>query len=180
MREYATSRKTPADPLSVSRRNGASFNRVPKKSSKGGGSKRTGSRNFSAKDKRELQFAEDGQQYAKVTKRLGDGRFEVLCLADGQTRLAHVRGKLWKRVWIVPSDLVLLGLRAWQDQKADIIHKFNSDEERELASMGEVPHGINGCELDPSYQDQWTCSVDGASRAGFLPDVDDFDFDENA
>jgi len=180
LREYATSHKTPADPLRVSRRNGTSSNRVPKTSSKSGGSKRSGSRNFTSKQKRELQLAEDGQQYAKVTRRLGDGRFEVQCLADGQTRLAHVRGKLWKRVWIVPSDLVLLSLRAFQDQKADILHKFNSDEERQLAALGEVPRGIDACELDPCYQDQWTRSVDGACRAGFLPGEDDFGFDEDA
>jgi len=177
LRAYATAHKTPADPLCVSRCNGASSNRVPNTKKKSGGSKRNTTRST---DKRELQFAEDGQQYAKVTKRLGDGRFEVLCLEDGQTRLAHVRGKMWKRVWVVPTDLVLLGLRAFQDQKADIIHKFTADEERTLASMGEVPQGIDCCEQDPNYQDQWTAAVDGACRAGFLPGDGDFGFDEDA
>jgi len=152
-----------------------SSNRVPNKSKKkSGGSKR----NTSDKSiKRELLFAEDGQQYGKVTKRLGDGRFEVLCLSDGQMRLAHVRGKLWKRVWIQQSDLVLLGLRAFQDQKSDIVHKFTSDEERQLATVGEIPGGLDVHELDPAYQDQRTRAVDGPCRAGFLPDDEDFGFD---
>ena len=77
-------------------------------------------------------LAEDSQQYARVGKRLGDGRFELTCLTDGQLRLGHVRGKLWKRVWINPSDLVLVALRGWQDQKVDIVHKFTHDEERLL------------------------------------------------
>jgi translation initiation factor 1A len=173
----STAHKTPAEPRCVSHCNGASSNRLPNNKKKSGGSKRNTSLN---KDKRELLFAEDGQQYAKLTKRLGDGRFEALCLVDGQERLAHVRGKLWKRVWVLPGDLVLLGLRAFQDQKADILHKYTADEERSLCSIGEVPARIDRCERDPHYQDQWTRNVDGASRTGFLPTEDDFGFDEDA
>ena len=118
-----------ADPLSISRRNGASSNRVPSSSKKSGGSKRNQTRRSSEGSKRELVLAEDSQQYARVGKRLGDGRFELTCLTDGQLRLGHVRGKLWKRVWINPSDLVLVALRGWQDQKVDIVHKFTDDED---------------------------------------------------
>lgn len=170
----------PADPLRISRRNRTSSNRVPNSSKKSGGSKRNNAKTNNAGKARELLFAEDGQQYAKVLKRLGDGRFEVQCLSDGQVRLAHVRGKLWKRVWVVPSDLVLLGLRTFQDQKADIIHKYATEEERTLASMGEIPGGLDSHEMDPHYQDVWTRSVDGACRAGFLPDDEVFGFDADA
>lgn len=178
MRAYATARKTAADPLTVSRRNRASSNRVPIKSKKKGGGSR---RNTSDKrDKRELLLATDGQQYAKLTKLLGDGRFEALCLADGVTRLARCRGKLWKRVWLVTGDLVLLGLRDFQDQKVDIVHKYSADEERTLASMGELPLTLSSQERNPLYQDQWTRMVDGDSRAGFLPSDAEFGFSEEA
>ena len=110
---------------------------------------------------RELLYAEDGQQYARVVKRLGDGRFEVLCFGDGQTRLAHMRGKLSKRVYVNQGDLVLVCLRAFQDTKTDICHKFSSDEKRWLQNVGELPKSEE-------------LTGDEAYRAGFFPDDDIF------
>merc|ERR1719376_502339 len=43
---------------------------------------------------------------------------------DGVKRLCHIRGKLRKKVWINKSDIVLLGLRDYQDAKADEILDF--------------------------------------------------------
>merc|ERR1719445_2078039 len=57
-----------------------------------------------------LVFKEDGQEYAQVTKMLGNGRLEAMCF-DGVKRLCHIRGKLRKKVWINQSDIVLIGLR---------------------------------------------------------------------
>lgn len=159
-----------------------SSNWVPTcKSSKSGGSKRSGKRNYSDKSsKRELELAEDNQQYARVTKRLGDGRFEVLCLGDGQARLAHVRGKLWRRVWISPNDLTLVSVRAFQDQKVDIVHKFTDHEERVLSQMREIPLGAVSRDTDDGFEAslQAVRDVHGGVRAGFLPTEDDFEFDE--
>ena len=42
-------------------------------------------------------FKEDGQEYAQVTKMLGNGRLEAQCF-DGEKRLAHIRGKMRKKV----------------------------------------------------------------------------------
>ena len=42
-------------------------------------------------------FREDGQEYAQVTKMLGNGRLEAQCF-DGEKRLAHIRGKMRKKV----------------------------------------------------------------------------------
>jgi len=63
-------------------------------------------------------------EYAQVTRMLGNGRLEAFCF-DGVNRLCHIRGKLRKRVWIGVGDIVLLGLREFQDQKADIILKYD-------------------------------------------------------
>lgn len=40
-------------------------------------------------------------EYAQVTKMLGNGRLEALCF-DGEKRLAHIRGKLRKKVCAHP------------------------------------------------------------------------------
>ncbi len=49
-------------------------------------------------DKRELVFKEDGQEYALITKMLGNGWLEVNC-CDGTKRMAHIRGAFRKKVW---------------------------------------------------------------------------------
>ena len=88
--------------------------------------------------KRELIFKEDGQEYAQVVRMLGNGRLEALCF-DGKTRLGHIRGKMRKKVWVSQGDIVLCGLRDFQDQKCDIILKYSADEARNLKAYGELP-----------------------------------------
>ena len=51
---------------------------------------------------------------------LGNGRLEAQCF-DGARRLAHIRGKLRKKVWINQGDIILLSLRDYQDEKGDVI-----------------------------------------------------------
>lgn len=62
-----------------------------------GGKNRRRGKNENDNEKRELTFKEDGQEYAQVVKMLGNGRLEALCF-DGERRLAHIRGKLRKKV----------------------------------------------------------------------------------
>ena len=111
-----------------------------KNKGKGGKNRRRG-KNDSEATKRELTFKEDGQEYAQVTRMLGNGRLEAFCF-DGVNRLCHIRGKLRKRVWIGVGDIILLGLREFQDQKADIILKYDGDEARSLKAYGELPETV--------------------------------------
>jgi len=105
---------------------------------KGGKSKRKGKNKNDDGEKRELVLKEDEQEYAQVTKILGNCRVEAYCF-DGQTRLCHVRGKFRKKVWINRDDIILVGLRDYQDDKADVIHKYTTDEARQLKTYGELP-----------------------------------------
>ena len=63
--------------------------------------------------KRELEFKEEGQEYAQVLKMLGNGRLSAQCF-DNKTRLCHIRGKMRKKVWVGVGDIVLVGLRDFQ------------------------------------------------------------------
>lgn len=110
---------------------------MPKNKGKGGKNRRRG-KNENDAEKRELIFKEDGQEYAQVLKMLGNGRLEALCF-DGVKRLCQIRGKLRKKVWINQGDIVLVGLREYQDSRADVILKYNPDEARNLKSYGELP-----------------------------------------
>lgn len=113
---------------------------MPKNKGKGGKNRRRG-KNENETEKRELVFKEDGQEYAQVLKMLGNGRLDAMCF-DGTKRLCHIRGKLRKKVWINTGDIILLGLRDYQDNKADVILKYTPDEARNLKTYGELPDNV--------------------------------------
>jgi initiation factor 1A len=78
---------------------------------------------------RELLFKEDGQEYAKVLRLLGKGRV-ALSSFDGVARTG-----LSKINEINIDDIVLIGLREFQPNNADIIHKYNSYEACKLKNL---------------------------------------------
>ena len=92
--------------------------------------------------KRELLFKEAGEEYAQVLKLLGGSKMEVHCM-DGKKRIAKVRGKFKRRVWVNVGDIILVALREMDDEKCDIIHVFYSDEAKSLKAMGEIPQDIH-------------------------------------
>lgn len=113
---------------------------MPKNKGKGGKNRRRG-KNENEATKRELDLKDEGQEYGQVTKILGNGRVRCYCF-DGKERLGNIRGKLRKKVWINTNDIVLLGLRDFQDEKADVIQKYNPDEARRLKAQGHIPESI--------------------------------------
>ncbi|GMG21366.1 unnamed protein product [Ambrosiozyma monospora] len=104
---------------------------------KGGKNRRRG-KNDNNSQKRELILRDESQEYAQITKMLGNGRVEASCF-DGVKRIAHIRGKLRKKVWMAQGDIILVALRDFQDEQCDVVHKYNADEARTLVSQGELP-----------------------------------------
>merc|ERR1712087_453702 len=113
----------------------------------GGGNKAKRAKGSTEKVKKELEFKEDGQEYGQVQRMLGNGRCEVMCF-DNVKRLCHIRGKMRKKVWVNQSDIVLVSLRDFQDEKGDIIVKYTSDEARNLKTYGELPDNVKINETD--------------------------------
>ena len=89
---------------------------------------------------------------------LGNGRLDALCF-DGEKRLAHIRGKLRKKVWINQGDIILLSLREYQDEKADVIMKYTADEARSLKAYGELPETAKINETDTYGQEGFEDNV---------------------
>lgn len=91
-------------------------------------------KNSSTNSEQETIDIEWGQQYARVIRGDGDGRFIVIT-NDGQMVSALVCGRMWKRVWINKDDIVVISLREGMDQannktygemmKGDIISKIS-------------------------------------------------------
>mmetsp|Transcript_3338 Transcript_3338/g.10411 ORF Transcript_3338/g.10411 Transcript_3338/m.10411 type:complete len:148 (-) Transcript_3338:192-635(-) len=136
---------------------------MPKNKGKGGKNRRRGKNE--GDEKRELIFKEDGQEYAQVLRMLGNGRLEAACI-DGVKRLCHIRGKMRKKVWVSTGDVILLGLRDYQDEKADVILKYAPDEARSLKAYGELPDNFK---IDLGVED------DGAEEEEDYVDFDDTD-----
>jgi translation initiation factor 1A len=87
---------------------------------------------------RELVLKTDGQAYAKVTRLLGNCQVEAFCF-DGHARRCIIRGNMRRRIWVAAGDFILVGLRDYQDDTADVIHKYTEDEARNLVGLGHVP-----------------------------------------
>ncbi|XP_065196448.1 eukaryotic translation initiation factor 1A-like [Sycon ciliatum] len=88
---------------------------------------------------RELVFRNDGTEYAQVTKLFGCCRLEAWCY-DARTRICQIRGTLrWNKVWIKQGDIILIGVRDFQDSRADVIMKYSHEEAMKLKAYGELP-----------------------------------------
>lgn len=86
----------------------------------------------------------EDQEYGKVMRAMGNGRFEVQCF-DGKTRTGILAGNMRKRVWVNKDDIILFS--KWEfttdDDKCSIIHKYDMDEAKKLQREGEFPDTVN-------------------------------------
>merc|ERR550525_1240142 len=90
---------------------------------------------------------------------------------DGVKRLCHIRGKLRKKVWINQSDIILVGLRDYQDAKADVIQKYSADEARNLKSYGEFPESIRSMRRSTSSEEIWMTTSSSMMSTATTPAV---------
>jgi translation initiation factor 1A len=106
------------------------------KNRKGGKGRKRG-KNCEEHIDKETIFKEDGMDYGYVNKALGNSRFEIYC-GDGENRLGILRGSIRRKVWIKSGDLVLYGMRDFQDSKIDIVHKYTNEDIQRLYRYGEI------------------------------------------
>lgn len=107
---------------------------------KKGGKKHKRNKNEELREKT-LRLKEEGQEYAQITKCLGNCRFTVMCF-DGKERMATMCGGMRKRRFVNMNDIVLVSLRDWQDAKCDIIDSYDDNLTRKLKDKGLIPDSI--------------------------------------
>ena len=111
---------------------------------KGGKKFKRGKKNTSFEKKLIYKDPKEDQEYGKVIRAMGNGRFEIQCF-DGKTRMGIIAGNMRKRVWVNKDDIILFS--KWEfttdDDKCSIIHKYDIDESRKLQKEGEFPDSIN-------------------------------------
>ena len=140
-----------------------------------GGKNRKKTKAQQDKERRELQFKSDGQEYGQVLRLLGSGRVEVQCI-DGKKRTCTIRGSMRNRVWIHAGDIILIGLRDFGDDgKADVMLKYYEEEARELQELGELPESIRIAEGGFQYSDE---EEDGFDMMGGAAGDDDDEEEE--
>lgn len=117
-----------------------------------GGKKHKKAKNKVVETKRHLVEKEnDTESYAKIIKMLGSGRASCICYDFDQKknefnpkeRIGVIRGTMRKRVWISSDDYVLVSLRTgMNDDKCDIVWKYDNDEVKELISKKSIPNDV--------------------------------------
>jgi len=117
---------------------------MPKK----GGKKKNKKNSGPVGTKRVLIYKGDMEEYAQMTKMLGDRRIIVM-LPDKTETMAIIPGRFRKRCWIKVGDVLILSRRDFQDAKLDVIYKYNDEETRRLAKENEIPEFF----LDASMPD---------------------------
>lgn len=118
---------------------------MPKNSGKGG--KKHRKHKNQTITKREMIWKDNNQAYAIVDKMLGNGRVSLSYFTRDEDEhlkknhaLGIIRGTMRrKKIWIKIEDVVLVGLREFEDGKVDILHKYDYDETKSLELIQEIP-----------------------------------------
>jgi translation initiation factor 1A len=107
------------------------------KKNQGGKKKKRGKKQQDENKKLEI-LKDEVTQYAKVLERKG-GPYISVRLLSGETVMGVIRGKMRRRVWMAINDIILVGIRDFQDGKVDVLHKYPEEHVRQLVEMGEIP-----------------------------------------
>ncbi len=83
----------------------------------------------------ELPTPAEGEVICVVTDAVGANYVKALCM-DGVVRVCRIPGKLRKKVWINVKDVVLVAVWEFQNDKGDIIYRYERDERKKLIELG--------------------------------------------
>ena len=103
------------------------------KNTTGGKGQKRGKNSNTDKNRKVIYADNDSTLYGLIIKSLGDCRFSIHC-SDFKERIGLVRGKMYKKTYINPEDLVLVSLRDFETlkegemERCDIIIKYNLEE----------------------------------------------------
>lgn len=77
------------------------------------------------------RLPEDDELFGIAESMLGANRVNVRCL-DGKERKCRIPGRMRKEVWIRTDDLVIVDPWDWQDEKGDIVHRYEKSDADEI------------------------------------------------
>ena len=112
---------------------------MPRNKIGGNKSKRGANKNDEVKSTTDFK-KETYEIYGRVDKKLGSGRFMVMC-TDRMKRNCRIVGRLYKRAWINTRTIVLVSLHTelgGNYNKGSIIVVYNDVDVRRLVQYGEI------------------------------------------
>jgi translation initiation factor 1A len=120
--------------------------------------------NFNDINSKILIIKEEQETYGQVINALGNNRLMVKCFSDGKDRVCTIRGSMRKKIWINKNDIVLVSLRDFQDDKADIIHKYDEIQGKSFVVIGTQSPWVEAIALD-SGASSVTSTISSSSPA---------------
>lgn len=121
--------------------------------------------------------SDDTLRYGQVLKKSGGNRVVVTC-SDSIERSVVIPGSFYKRVWLNPSDIVLVQISNVNKNDSFILYKYNSSEIRDLKSKNLLSfatktktESTNDGTVDISFEDEENTEINN--------DEDDIIEDEN-
>ncbi len=82
-----------------------------------------------------LPDEKEGTMLCVVVRNLGGGFLEVMCL-DGETYKAWIPGRMRRRVWMRPGDVILFLPWGTSDMKGEVVYRYLRNEVNKLIEMG--------------------------------------------
>ncbi len=79
-----------------------------------------------------------GEIFCVIETMLGGDRMKARC-ADGNERICRIPGRLRKRVWMRPGDLILV--KPWvvqEDERGDVIYRYTRTQRNWLKRKGKI------------------------------------------
>ena len=125
---------------------------MPKNMGKGGKNRKRGT-NKNEPGKREIVLKEEGQEYGQVLRNLGNNRLEIH-LVDGTKRIGVIRGAIRRKMWICVQDIVLVGIRDFEEGKVDVLSRYSADESKQLIKEKHIPAHMHTAEDDGNQQNR--------------------------
>lgn len=86
--------------------------------------------------------ARNREIFALADALVGASRITVHC-EDGKTRMGRIPGKMKRRMWIRPGDLLIVKPWDFQDEKCDVRFRYTRTQSMQLARRRLLPESMN-------------------------------------
>lgn len=127
----------------------------------------------------------DDEEYAYVIKMLGNCRVDLIT-NSGNECIGIIRGSLRRftnRVLIEKGDIVVIAKRSFQNNKVDIVHKYNRDHINILISEKKLSNILLNSYHNMKYKNnddnetqiQFTNDSDNESNSENIEDIEDIE-----
>ena len=84
-----------------------------------------------------IKIPRDKEVIGIIEQRLGGSRMRVKCL-DGKIRVCRIPGRLKRKLWIREGDVLLIEPWEYDDEKGDVIFKYQPNQVLWLKKKGYI------------------------------------------